>query len=183
MGASFEDIAIVDLDLRKTTWSRVHSSMRTLYLKLSREPDPGWVRYFHEERESRVVVKRHGLWIEEGCIVFDCLLDDVDKHHLPDFRQSVDYANARYREWLDARSEESEQMRLDADAEQQALTALRIRIRGDEVKPLPPPVPSGEDADTRNFNARRDEWRAHFRAALASASLASRNKEPARGND
>jgi len=28
--ADFTDIGIVDLDLKKTTWSRVHSSMRTL---------------------------------------------------------------------------------------------------------------------------------------------------------
>ena len=34
-----DDITIIDLDLKKTTWSRVHSSMRTLYLKLSAEPD------------------------------------------------------------------------------------------------------------------------------------------------
>lgn len=181
MSVSFEEIVIVDLDLRKTTWSRVHSSMRTLYLKLSREPDLGWVRFFHEERESRVVIKRHGLWVEEGYIVFDCLLDDVETHHMPDFRQSVDYANAKYREWLEARREGNEQVRHDADAEQQALTALRARIRGDEVIAPPPlamPATAGEDTDTQNFNARRDEWRARFRAALAS-----RDKEPARGND
>jgi len=33
MTADFTDIGIVDLDLKKTTWSRVHSSMRTLYLE------------------------------------------------------------------------------------------------------------------------------------------------------
>src|SRR5450432_2805801 len=181
MSVSFEEIVIVDLDLRKTTWSRVHSSMRTLYLNLSREPDTGWVRFFHEERESRVVVKRHGLWIEEGYIVFDCLLEDVETQHLPDFRQSVEFANARYLEWLQARYEENEQLRQDANTEQQELAELRARIRGiDEVTPAPAPAPASpqtaaEDAD---FNVRRDEWRARFRAALAS-----RNKEPVRGND
>ncbi len=179
MGVSFEDIAIVDLDLRKTTWSQVHSSMRTLYLKLSREPDQGWIRYFHEERESRVVIKRHGLWIEEGYIVFDCLLDEVETHHMPDFRESVDYANVRYYEWLDARSEESEQTRRDAHAEQQALMALRASIRGDDLKPAEPPAAApGEDAGAQDLNARRDEWRARFRAALES-----RNKGPTHGND
>ena len=77
MSEFFEDVAIVDLDLPRTTWSRVHSAMRTLYLKLSREPEVPWVRLFHEEREARVVIKRHGLWIEDGYIVFDCLLEDV----------------------------------------------------------------------------------------------------------
>src|SRR4029079_17162070 len=107
--ASFEEIAIVDLDLAKTTWSRVHSSMRTLYLRLTREPETSWVRFFHEERESRIVLKRHGLWIEDGYIVFDCLLEDVEEYHLPDFRLSVAYANEKYRELLEARREQGEQ--------------------------------------------------------------------------
>jgi len=128
--ASFEEIAIVDLDLAKTTWSRVHSSMRTLYLRLTREPETAWVRFFHEERESRIVLKRHGLWIEDGYIVFDCLLEDVEEYHLPDFRLSVAYANEKYRELLEARREQGEQQRDVARAEEQELAALRARIRG-----------------------------------------------------
>jgi hypothetical protein len=189
MTAESEDIVIVDLDLPRTTWSRVHSSMRTLYLKLSREPDTSWIRFFHEERESRVVIKRHGLWIEEGYVVFDCLLDDVETHHLPDFRLSVEFANNKYRELMRARREEGEQNRQDAFDERNDLIALRARIRGEGE--LEPPVPAqrvnGEVAapqpaasandEFADFNARRDEWRARFRAALAAA-----NKEPERGN-
>jgi hypothetical protein len=193
MSASTDDIDIVDLDLPRTTWSRVHSSMRTLYLKLSREPDTRWIRFFHEERESRVVIKRHGLWIEEGYIVFDCLLDDVATHHLPDFRRSVEFANNKYRELMRVQREEGEQNRQDALDEKKELVALRARIRNEaEAQPsapasraedeaaLPLPLPDTASANDEfaDFNARRDEWRARFRAALASA-----NKEPARGND
>ena len=191
MTADSEDIAIVDLDLPRTTWSRVHSSMRTLYLKLSREPDTAWIRFFHEERESRVVIKRHGLWIEEGYIVFDCLLDDVETHHLPDFRRSVEFANNKYRELMQVRRDEGEQNRQDAFDEKNELIALRARIRGegeaepalpqqrakDEVAPPRPDTPAAND-EFADFNARRDEWRARFRAALASAT-----KESDRGND
>jgi hypothetical protein len=191
MSVDSEDIAIVDLDLPRTTWSRVHSSMRTLYLKLSREPDTSWIRFFHEERESRVVIKRHGLWIEEGYIVFDCLLDDVETHHLPDFRLSVEFANNKYRELMQARRDEGEQNRQDAFDEKNELAALRARIRaeGEAQESLPeqrandatalplPDVASAKD-DFADFNARRDEWRARFRAALAFA-----NKESDRGND
>jgi hypothetical protein len=191
MSASSDDIDIVDLDLPRTTWSRVHSSMRTLYLKLSREPDTRWIRFFHEERESRVVIKRHGLWIEEGYIVFDCLLDDVETHHLPDFRRSVEFANNKYRELMRAQREEGEQNRQDALDEKKELVALRARIRSEAEAVPSPPAQSAEDEaappppdaarandEFADFNARRDEWRARFRAALASA-----NKEPTRGND
>lgn len=138
MTKGFADIAIVDLDLTKTTWSRVHSSMRTLYLRLTREPESGWVRFFHEERESRIVLKRHGLWIEDGYIVFDCLLDDVEEHHIPDFQQSIDYANAKYRAYLAERREQGEQLRDDARVEEEELAALRTRIRGATPATAPP---------------------------------------------
>lgn len=126
---SHDDIAIVDLDLKKTTWSRVHSSMRTLYLKLSAEPDLDWIRFFREERESRIEVKRHGLWIEDGYIVFDCLLIDVDNHHLPDIRRSIAYANERSRELRQAQHDEREQLKAKARDEAEMLKALRANIR------------------------------------------------------
>ena len=139
----FEDITIVDLDLKKTTWSRVHSSMRTLYLKLSREPDLEWIRYFNTERESRVVPTRHGMWIEEGYIIFDCLLQNVERYHLPDFQQSIDYANERSHERVSERKEERAQRRAEITEEQDALESLRSKIRQDETA-----IPHVEVAET-----------------------------------
>ena len=193
--ADFTDIGIVDLDLKKTTWSRVHSSMRTLYLGLSREPDLAWIRFFHEERESRIVIKRHGLWIEDGYIVFDCLLPDVETHHLPDFRASIDYANRKSHELVARHRERSEQQRRSTRAEQRRLAELRARIRGAggsnealtpavaaeaATPPAPAELPAVSNAanDGADFDSKRNEWRARFRAALTT-----RAKEPDRGND
>lgn len=125
----FTDIVIVDLDVNRTTWSRVHSSMRTLHLKLNRDPNTEWSRLFFEERNARVELKRHGLWIEDGYIVFDCLLIDVDDYHLPDIRQSIDYANARSRVLVEARHAEVERLRDEAQSEAHMLGALRASIR------------------------------------------------------
>ena len=191
MAQGFEDIRIVDLDLSRTTWSRVHSAMRTLHLRLSRQPETEWTRFFHEERESRIVIKRHGLWIEDGYIVFDCLLEDVEAHHLPDFRLSVAYANAKYRDYLAARAVHGEQVRDEARSEQADLVALRERIRSGltaDAKTLRKPVPTapaaantrvnGNTDAPKDFEKIREEWRARFRTALAT-----RPKEPSRGND
>jgi len=129
MAPPFEDIVIVDLDVQKTTWSRVHSAMRTLYLRLNRDPDLAWNKFFFEERNARVEVKRHGLWIEEGYIVFDCLLIDVDNHHLPDIRRSIAYANEKSRELREAQREEREQLKAKARDEAEVLKSLRANIR------------------------------------------------------
>jgi hypothetical protein len=178
-----EDISIIDLELKKTTWSRVHSSMRTLYLKLSAEPDLDWIRFFREERESRVVIKRHGLWIEDGYIVFDCLLPDVESHHLPDFRLSIDYANGKYRELKATRRKESHKRQGDARSEQEQLATLRTLIRngGESAAPAADNGNVAEEsraAESSGLETKRDELRARFRAALKS-----RTKEPDRGND
>ncbi|HEY7872307.1 MAG TPA: hypothetical protein VIC31_06255 [Rudaea sp.] len=142
----FNDIVIVDLDVNRTTWSRVHSSMRTLHLKLNRDPNPEWSRLFYEERNSRVELKRHGLWIEDGYIVFDCLLIDVDDYHLPDIRQSIDYANARSRVLVEARHTEAERLRGEAQNEAHMLGALRAVIRTPTAAPVADPVPVAEPA-------------------------------------
>ena len=146
----FTDIVIVDLDVNRTTWSRVHSSMRTLHLKLNREPNPEWTRLFYEERNSRVELKRHGLWIEDGYIVFDCLLIDVDDYHLPDIRQSIDYANARSRVLVEVRHAEAERLRSEARSEAHMLGALRASIRSPAAAssemPAATPEPLAEPA-------------------------------------
>ncbi|MGH8042177.1 MAG: hypothetical protein ACREPN_09060 [Rudaea sp.] len=191
----FTDIVIVDLDVNRTTWSRVHSSMRTLHLKLNRDPNAEWTRLFFEERNARVELKRHGLWIEDGYIVFDCLLIDVDDYHLPDIRQSVDYANARSRVLVEARHAEVERLRDEAQSEQHMLTSLRASIRDGQAQspePAPvtaedavpatlaeepaaeidefvPPEPSAEPVHAEReavLEQRRHDWRARFRAAF-----------------
>ena len=141
MAPAFEDIVIVDLDVQKTTWSRVHSAMRTLYLRLSRDPDLAWNKFFFEERNARVEVKRHGLWIEDGYIVFDCLLIDVDNHHLPDIRRSIAYANERSRELRQAQQDEREQLKAKARDEAEILKSLRATIR--EERPEADVDPAG----------------------------------------
>lgn len=143
----FTDIVIVDLDVNRTTWSRVHSSMRTLHLKLNRDPNPEWSRLFYEERNSRVELKRHGLWIEDGYIVFDCLLIDVDDYHLPDIRQSIDYANARSRVLVEARHTEAERLRGEAQSEAHMLGALRAAIRTPVAPSSATPVASAPVAE------------------------------------
>ncbi|HXD84043.1 MAG TPA: hypothetical protein VN599_06390 [Rudaea sp.] len=143
----FNDIVIVDLDVNRTTWSRVHSSMRTLHLKLNRDPNPEWSRLFYEERNSRVELKRHGLWIEDGYIVFDCLLIDVDDYHLPDIRQSIDYANARSRVLVEARHTEAERLRGEAQSEAHMLGALRAAIRTPVAPPSATPAASAPVAE------------------------------------
>lgn len=177
MSGDFEDIEIVDLDVARTTWSRVHSSMRTVYLKLSREPDVYWTRHFFEERGRRINPRRHGLWIEDGYIVIDCFLGEVESHQLPDIRLSVAYANLKGHEQDGQRREQSLQAREDKHAEEEELAALRERIRRSAPPGEETPAPAAAEESAAPAAAgtidaelarKRDEWQARFRAARAS---------------
>ena len=129
--AEFEDIRIVDLDLPRTTWSRVHESLRVMFLRLDREPpDTDWPRLFFEERETRIVARRRGLWIEENYISFDSLPEEVEKIHLPDIRQSIAYANRKYRELCVQRRLQRQANLAEQRSEREEMLSLQARIRG-----------------------------------------------------
>ncbi len=184
MDGEFEDIRIVDLDLRRTTWSRVHESMRVVFLRLNRAPpDLDWTRLFHEERASRINARRCGLWIEDDYISFDCLLADVETHHVPDIQRSIDFANRQYRDVLAKRARERDARSAETQAEAAALAALRERVRAtfgtDAVAQPPGPDRHGSDAlaapatepaeaPDPELERRRQALRERYRAALAA---------------
>ncbi|UXI67967.1 hypothetical protein [Tahibacter amnicola] len=203
MYPEFEDIRIVDLDLKKTTWSRVHETLRIMFLRLNREPpDNDWTRLFFEERETRIVSRRRGLWIEDGYISFDTLPDEVEKVHLPDIAKSIEYANARYRELLAQKRQKLAEAQAEQRSEHDELLALRDRLRsvfgpapaapeppptpsrpvfgpGSYVAPSPAPAAAPVAANPINeFQARRDALKQRFRHALTP-----KDKEQKGGDD
>ena len=126
----FEDIRILDLDVSKTTWSRVHDSMRIVYFKLSAAPpDLVWVRYFFEERESRVMLRRGGFWLEGAWISLDCVPKEIETYHVPDIQPSIEYANRKYREHLAARKAEQDQAHHAERKDLEELEKVRKRLK------------------------------------------------------
>ncbi|HET9485070.1 MAG TPA: hypothetical protein VFO79_14010 [Xanthomonadales bacterium] len=125
----FEDVHIVALDPRRTTVSRVHESMRVVYLRLNRAPDRFWVRLFRENRDQRTNPLRFGLWIEDEWISFDCRIDDIETSHVPDIEASIEYANRRYREVLEERRAKRDAPVDEGPSEAAKLDALAARLR------------------------------------------------------
>lgn len=125
----FDDVRIVDFDARRTTVSRVHDSMRVVYLKLDRAPDRFWVRLFQENRGMRSNPLRFGLWLDDDWISFDCRIDDIEPTHLPDIQSAIDYANRRYREVLEQRRAERVATVDEGPSEAAKLDALAARLR------------------------------------------------------
>ena len=149
---TFDDVLIVDLDPSKTTWSKIHEDLRVVYLKLNREPpDLLWTKFFHQERESRTMIRRRGLWIEEGYISFDCLPEEIEPFHLPDIQRSVDFANRKYREYFDMRRREMRASDPIAAA-RDSLEQMRSRL----FQPLDQPTAPAPKPEKAQFAPRVD---------------------------
>jgi hypothetical protein len=126
----FDDIRILDLDVSRTTWSRVHDAMRIVYFKLNAAPpDLVWVRYFFEERESRIMLRRGGFWLEGAWISVDCLPAEIETHHLPDIQPSIEYANRKYRDYLAKRRREQEEAHHAERKDLEELEKVRKRLK------------------------------------------------------
>lgn len=183
--AEFEDVRIVDLDLSRTTWSRVHDALRVMFLRLDRAPpDTDWSRLFFQERETRIVARRRGLWIEENYISFDTLPDEVETIHLPDIRQSVAFANRSYRELAWQRRLKRLESQAELHSERDEMLALQERVRrllggdasGTPPAAAPPVVPAAAATPAvpptpdplAEFQSRRAALKQVFRAAAAS---------------
>lgn len=187
--ASGEPVRIEDLDVSKTTWSRVHESMRVVHLKLSRQPDPQWIRFFHQERESRINARRAGIWIEDGYIAFDCLLPDVETHHLPDIRRSLAFANERMQELIAARIRERGAQQSADRGERRELEQLRQRVRDlvdpgavaapTSAPPGPAPVAASPAAAAGGSAVERRLGEPRESAAAPRPDAASRRRPPA----
>jgi hypothetical protein len=181
--------------------------LRILFLKLDRAPpDNDWLRLFFEERESRIVARRRGLWIEDDTISFDALPAEVEIVHMPDIRRSVDYANREYRKLYTKKRNAREHEQRSLAAERDELVALRDRLRASfaapepeigtafaeppatefhldvlpaQPAPVPAPAPAAEkDPLIADFDARRESLKQRFRHAAHHL-----DKEQKRGND
>lgn len=78
----FEQIRITDLDIDLTQTSQEASGLRRLYLKLSGEPPPEWVRIFEKTRRfPRDPVWRNA-WVVGAHIVIDCVPEELERSGL-----------------------------------------------------------------------------------------------------
>ncbi len=69
-------------------------------------------------------------WIEDGCISFDALPEEVEKIHLPDIRQSVEYANREHRVICEQRRRNGFATLAEQSSERDEMLALQARVRG-----------------------------------------------------
>jgi hypothetical protein len=99
MKEPFEEIRIIDLDVDLTQPSQEARGFRRMYLKLSAEPPPEWVRIFEQERRFPPHRIWRNAWVIGAHIVVECVPEELEQSHLNHLKEDVAKANKKFSEW------------------------------------------------------------------------------------
>ena len=131
MKESFEEIRITDLDADLTQPSQEAPGFRHLYLKLSEEPPPEWVKIFEQERRFPSHRIWRNAWVVGAHIVVECVPEELEQSQLNHLKEDVAKANKKFSEWAVKNDAEIlRQLRERAEVRKQ-LEELRGKLKFD----------------------------------------------------
>lgn len=129
MKALADEIRITDLDTDLTQPSQEASGFRRMYLKLSGEPRPEWVKIFEQARRFPRRRTWRNAWIVGEHIVIDCLPEELEQPGLNHLKEAVAHANSEFLEWSARNDAENLHQLQEQAAMQKQLEQLRVRLK------------------------------------------------------
>ena len=131
MKEPFEEIWITDLDVDLTQPSQEAPGFRRLYLKLSEEPSPEWVKIFEQERRFPPHQIWRKAWVLGAHIVVECVPEELEQSQLNHLKEDVANANKKFWESTATKKAEIQQQLQERAAARMDLENLRTRLRFD----------------------------------------------------
>ena len=129
MKEPFEGILITDLDVDLTQPSQEAPGFRRLYLKLSSEPPPEWVRMFEQERRFPPHRIWRNAWVIGPHIVVECVPQELEQSQLNHLKEDVANTNTKFLQWAaNNNAEILLQLREQAEVRKQ-LEQLRTKLK------------------------------------------------------
>ena len=131
MKASFDKIRITDLDIDLTQTSQEAAGFRRLYLKLSGEPPPEWVKIFEQKRRfPRHPIWRNA-WVVGAHIVIDCVPEELEQFDLNHLKEDVVNANKEFLESSARDDADNLRQFQKQEATRKQLEELRAKLKFD----------------------------------------------------
>ena len=131
MKEPFEKLRITDLDVDLTQPSQEAPGFRRLYLKLSEEPPPEWVKIFEQERRFPSHRVWRNAWVVGAHIVVECLPEELEQCQLNHLKEEVAAVNKKFSEWTAERQVENMRLLQEQEAARKQLDKLRTKLRFD----------------------------------------------------
>jgi hypothetical protein len=131
MKEPFEEIRITDLDVDLTQPSQEAPGFLRLYLKLSQEPPPDWVKIFEQERRFPPHRTWRNAWVVGAHIVIECVPDELEQCQLNHLKEDVATVNRKFSECAATKKAEIRQQLQEHAQARRDLENLRTRLRFD----------------------------------------------------
>jgi transposase len=131
MKAPFVKIRITDLDVDLTQPSQEGPGFRRLYLKLSEEPPPEWVKIFEQERRFPPHQTWRKAWVLGAHIVVECFPEELEQFQLTHLKEDVVTVNKKFSECAAIKMAEIRQQLQERAEARRDLENLRTRLRFD----------------------------------------------------
>lgn len=96
MAAVFTPINIIGFNDRASGPSGEGAGMMRVVLDLSEPAPPDWEECFNYHWKQHVYMKKSRAQVSGKCLEIDCILDELEKTHLPELRAVFDETNAAY---------------------------------------------------------------------------------------
>jgi hypothetical protein len=127
----FDKIRITDLDIDLTQTSQEASGFRRLYLKLSGEPPPEWVKIFEQERRFPPHPIWRNSWVVGAHIVIDCVPEELEQFGLNHLKEDVANANNKFLESSARNDADNLRQFQEKEATRKQLEELRAKLKFD----------------------------------------------------
>jgi hypothetical protein len=131
MKEPFEAIHITDLDVDLTQPSQEAPGFRRLYLKLSSEPPPEWVKVFEEERRFPPRPIWRNSWVVGAHIVVECVPEELEQFGLNHLKEDVATANNKFLESRARKEADDLRQFREKEATRKQLEDLRAKLKFD----------------------------------------------------
>ena len=129
--SEFNDIKIVGADDDLThAPNPAKPAMYDVYLNVSPEPPHEWAQLFEQEWSTRLYSMKRRAHVEGDHIVIHYALDEVEKYHIPELKETLQRVNERYRQFAaqQARRNQQEAARQAAANQQKKDTLGRLKF-------------------------------------------------------
>jgi hypothetical protein len=129
MKEPFEEIRITDLDVDLTQPSQEAPGFRRLYLKLSEEPSPEWVKIFEQERRFPRYPMWRNAWVLGAHLVVECIPQELEQFQLNHLKEDVATVNRKFSECAATKKAEILQQLREGEEVRKQLEELRAKLK------------------------------------------------------
>jgi len=129
--SKFEDIKIKGMDDAASYKPDPNEELFNIVLNLSAHVPYEWADIFSNRWRFHFYMKRRIVSVSGNALHIICVLDELEKDHIPELKKVVDETNQEYRKYLKRKQTKKRKRKQLAEEEKKQLSYLKKNIKFD----------------------------------------------------